>query len=221
MTHIQHAPLNRFFLPLVLFFSTATLFAQDQYCGGGTIYRPIVDGNHDVEIHDRSNPEDALYANSSDLEMVTDHNTVQGKQEIGLKFTNIFLPANAVITNAYIEFTVDDDTSEPTDLVIDIDPTASEATFQARISQPPARLEKAYVRWFGIPAWDRDVSPFERTPDLSGLIQAYRSGLRQGNPNEIREIMFWITGTGSRSAKSFEGGGPPVLHIEYKFPCRE
>ena len=218
MTHIQtKLPKKSFFL-FLLVLAGASLAAQGKDCGGGIIYRPIVSGDHDVEIHDRSTPGDALYANSSDLEMVTDHNTVKGKQQIGLKFTNIPLPANAIITDAFISFTVDDDTSEPTDLVIDIDPNPSDATFYAQTSESPARLERAYVRWFDIPAWDGDAAPIERTPDLSNLIQEYRNGLGRG-VDEIKEMVFWITGTGCRSAKSFEGGEPPILYIEYTLRC--
>ena len=66
------------------------------------------------------------------------------------------------------------------------------------------------------PSWTSagDAGVAQRTPDLSPLIQEIvdRPGWAPGN-----SIALIITGTGHREAESFNGGFPPVLHIEISY----
>jgi len=72
----------------------------------------IVGGNDSVEDQlDRG-----MYMGSSDLELPNDG----GLQVIGLRFLNVGVPKGVTVTNAYIEFTVDETSgTEPANLIID------------------------------------------------------------------------------------------------------
>ena len=72
----------------------------------------IAGGNDSVEDQlDRG-----MYMGSSDLEFPNDG----GLQVIGLRFLNVGVPKGVTVTNAYIEFTVDETSgSEPANLIID------------------------------------------------------------------------------------------------------
>jgi len=72
----------------------------------------IGSGNDSVEDQlDRG-----MYMGSSDLELPNDG----GLQVIGLRFLNVGVPKGVTVTNAYIEFTVDETSgSEPANLIID------------------------------------------------------------------------------------------------------
>jgi hypothetical protein len=52
----------------------------------------------------------------------------------------------------------------------------------------------------------------QQTPNLASIVQelVLRPGWSSGNA-----IALIVTGTGTRTAESFEGGFPPLLHIEY------
>ncbi len=66
-----------------------------------------------------------MYLDSSDLELTEDGS----EQEIGLRFNNITIPSNAVITSAYVQFTVDETDSESTNLTIFAEDTDNSLRF--------------------------------------------------------------------------------------------
>ena len=150
---------------------------------------------------------------SSDLELVTDVDV----QTVGLKFNTIMLPKTATIYKAYIQFEVDEASldsawlkleGEATDLALSFETSAANITNRARTT---ANVEWSPLSWPDI----NESSPDQRTPDISHIIKEIRdrSGWMVGN-----SMAFIITGTGTRTAKSFDGGttlGSPLLHVEY------
>jgi hypothetical protein len=72
----------------------------------------------------------------------------------------------------------------------------------------------ASVGWTPV-AWPtvRQAGPDQRTPNLATVIQEIvsRPGWASGNA-----LALIITGTGTRTADSVEGGWGPILHIEYQ-----
>jgi hypothetical protein len=58
-----------------------------------------------------------MYLGSTDLELVTDPDIANGLQSVGLRFNVVDIPQGATITNAYLEFQVDETSSENTSLV--------------------------------------------------------------------------------------------------------
>ena len=59
-------------------------------------------------------------------------------------------------------------------------------------------------------SWVRRAA--QRTPDLGAVLQEV-----VGRPGWVSNnaLMIIITGSGRRTAESFEGGFPPVLNVEY------
>ena len=141
---------------------------------------------------------------SSDIEMVYDSWNSQGLQTLGLRFDNITIPANSLITNAYIQFTADESTSGNVTLTIKGEDVANSSTFSAssnNISNRPTTT--ASVVWSSIPSWaDNQAGVAQRSPDLSTIVTEVMgsNGWQHGNP-----ITFIITGTGNSSdyRKSF------------------
>ncbi|MCA9361368.1 metallophosphoesterase [Candidatus Kaiserbacteria bacterium] len=152
-----------------------------------------------------------IYLDSSDLELVTD----DAEQKVGLRFRNITIPPGSTVTNAYIQFKVDEASSENTVLTIKAEDTNNASTFAGNGNISARTLTSASVNWVP-PAWTTvgQAQTGQRTPNLSSVIQEVvsRSGWSSGNA-----IAFVITGSGTRVAEAYDGdsAGAPLLHIEY------
>lgn len=156
----------------------------------------------------------AMDLTSSDLELVYDGSTAQ--QEVGLRFKNINIPLGATITNAYIQFAVDEADSGTMGLTI----------FGENHGNPPAFTSTAYnisgraktsasVSWTP-PAWAtlQEAGANQRTPNLTSIVQAIigRSDWAANNA-----MAFIITGSGERTAEAYDGSAAeaPILHVSY------
>ncbi len=135
---------------------------------------------------------------SSDIELVYDSWNNQGLQTIGLRFNNVTIPANATITNAYIQFTADGSTAGVHTLKIKGEKVANSVTFSNTANNISSRTTTtAEVNWSALPAWtDNQAGAAQQTPDLSAVVAEVitSNGWQNGNP-----ITFIITGTGSSS----------------------
>jgi len=80
---------------------------------------------------DAEESEDALdvLIESSDLELVFDDFSDQNNQTVGIRFTNVTIPTDAIIQNAYIQFYADDTGDVQTDVTIKGEASASSPTF--------------------------------------------------------------------------------------------
>ena len=155
---------------------------------------------------------------SSDLEFVMDKTS---NQTLGLRFTDIKLPKGALISKAYIQFTVDEITNiDPCNLVIkaeNVDNSTTFTTAVGTISTRPTTTES--VNWNPTAAWTLVglASDDQKTSDLKTLVQALvnRAGWASGNA-----ISFIITGTGARVAQAYDldPAKAPELVIEYYIP---
>ncbi|MEN0048384.1 MAG: T9SS type A sorting domain-containing protein [Bacteroidota bacterium] len=190
----------------------------EEICGGGQIDRPIVAGEDDVE----QGSDGTMLITSRDLEMVDDDGLNLLDQVIGLRFTDIAVPSNATIKEAYIQFSTDID-----DFNSNADPTSLNIALEAGDSAPFTEdnndlTNRFYIleniAWNNIPAWtiNEEAGEDQRTPDLSTLIQEL---ITLSTWNEGGAMTFLLEGTGSRSAKSFEGGAAPRLFIRYEIEC--
>ncbi|MBD9373702.1 RTX toxin [Rhizobium sp. ARZ01] len=158
----------------------------------------------------------SMSSNVNDLELGFDGTS---RQTVGLRFTGIDIPKGAIITNAYIQFTVDEVTTGTVSLLIRGEDTNDAAAFTTAKFNVSSRLATdASVAW-APPDWTvrGEASLAERTPDLKAIIQEIvdRDGWAA-----LNDMAFLVTGTGTRTAKSFEGSatGAPLLHIEYHVP---
>ena len=175
----------------------------------------VISGLDDVE----ESSSGYLYINSSDLELTTDGSTVQ---TVGIRFTDVDIPWGAVITSAYIQFVTDEVKTGATSLLIrgvDSDSAAAISGAYHNVSSRPmttASTAWAPAGWTTVGA----AGSAQASPDLSPIVQEIidRNGWAAHN-----NMMFVVTGTGTRTAVAYEGGASnaPLLHIEYTVPSNE
>ncbi|MCO5197202.1 MAG: hypothetical protein M9941_05555 [Anaerolineae bacterium] len=164
-----------------------------------------------------------IYTNSTDLELVADDEpATAGNQTVGLRFRNLDIPRYAAITNAYITFRAVSPDSPNTNnntanLLIEGHDADNPATFPATNNNPSFNISSrtrttASVNWTPGP-WSAGTN--YSTPDLKSIVQEIvnRSGWNANN-----SMVFIITGTGSRSAASYNGdaANAPLLVVEYE-----
>ena len=175
------------------------------------VVRSIADDGDDAE----ERPSGSLSKNTFDLDVTED----AGSQTIGLRFTNVLVPPGMIVTRAVIQFEADEAQSGATSLTFFGHDTDNPTTFENipyGISGRPRT--SASVGW-SPPAWNvvGEAGPGQRTPDLKNVVQEIvdRPGWSAGNA-----MVFIITGTGLRTARSREGlpSGAARLTIEYVPP---
>ena len=131
-----------------------------------------------------------------------------------MRFRDLQIPPGAIITGAEVEFVAEETGSTPTSLVIQaetVDDASAFTSSQHNISNRPRTA--AIVSWTNIPAWNTRHEKHQ-TPDISAVIQEVvsREGWNSGN-----DLVLIITGTGERSAESYDGdnSSAPLLRVEY------
>lgn len=140
---------------------------------------------------------------SSDLELVNDGG--DGDQFVGIRFTNLNIPSNAVINNAYIQFTVDETDASTGDKYIWTEAIDNSNSFTLLPSEISTRVRSTdSITWTNIPVWNTvgAAGVGQQTPDLSLIVQEIvnRPGWVPGNA-----MTFIIHGTGERVAEAFDG----------------
>ncbi|MEI2302527.1 cadherin repeat domain-containing protein, partial [Ensifer sp. MJa1] len=166
----------------------------------------------DVEQRDTG----AMTSNSSDLELAVDGSKIQ---TVGMRFTGIDIPKGAIITNAYIQFTVDQVSTGLVSLLIRGQDADDAAAFSANAFDVSSRLTTdASVAW-APPDWATRgaAGAGQRTPDLKAIIQEI---IDRGGWAALNDIVLLVTGTGTRTARAFDSSAAsaPLLHIEYYVP---
>ena len=154
----------------------------------------------------------SMYLNSSDLELVFNHSD----QTIGMRFNGVEVPQGAFVTNAFIQFKVDEVNEEVTHLIIEGQASDNASTFTANdgnVSSRPRTI--AGVSWAPEP-W-RTIGQAgldQQTPDIASIVQEIvdQPGWRSGN-----SLVIIITGSGERTAESYDGdqNGAPQLYVEF------
>lgn len=156
-----------------------------------------------------------LWTTSSDLELTFDVNP-GGDQLVGIRFQHIDIPQGAQITKAYIQFTTDEVSTNETTLSIQAENEDLALPFEGSNSISSRPRTTTLVNWSPEP-WESEWESGEtqKTPDLASVVQEVinRNGWIQGNA-----MAFIITGTGTRTAESFDGEQDKAakLHIEYQ-----
>ncbi len=152
---------------------------------------------------------------SNDLEFFDGF--ILGLQRLGVRFANVAIPPGANITQAYLQFQVDETGSAQgiTANIRGID-TDNKGNFLAPLSSDElkdASLTNASTLW-PIPTWNvvGQSSLAQRTPDLSGIVQ------------EIVDRGGWSSGNGLAFRLNKQGGGsglrvaeknPVSLYVEW------
>lgn len=149
---------------------------------------PISEGGDDAEEwrgEFEGDPDGMMDLFSSDLELCTED--VDNKHMVGLIFRNVEIPAGATITNAYIQFTCDDDDNQEGPLAMDIwgiNEANTSAPFLEDLFNITSRPNTtASVTWFA-PIWavKDEKGPDQATSDLTEIVQ------------EIIDLSGWVSG---------------------------
>jgi len=202
---------------------TATLTVTDDTGNTNSISQTItsIDPNAAtiLNIQVNSSSDDAeeyadgtMLLSSSDLELTQEFSN----QTIGMRFNGIAIPANAVISSAYLQFQVDESSTGTTQLTIHGENNVNPATFTTNDNNITSRsLTNTSSTWS--PATWANVNEqgaAQRSNDLSPIIQEV-IGLSGWNSGQ--SMVFIIDGNGNRIAESFDGSptGAATLHIEY------
>ncbi len=199
-----------FCIALALCFSHLS-FGQTQ-----TVQVQIASSSDDAEERGlNGNSPGIMDLGSSDIELVRDGN--DGDQFVGLRFESLPVPKGAIVTNAYIQFTVDEDDDIPGTVFIQVEDADNPVTFNGTTGNISSRpVVNDTVSWSNIPVWSTvgEAGEDQRTPDLSGLVQ---STIDRGGWTEGNAISFIITGTGERVAESYDGvaASAAVLVVEF------
>ena len=179
-------------------------------------------GSGSISIRVNSSEDDAEESNtgvmdlvSSDLELVYDGG--DGIQHVGMCFDGVTIPEDVTITNAYIQFKVDETDSADVTVTIHGEAIDSASAFDNDADDISSRdLTTASVDW-SPPPWTSGGAAGEdqRTPDLSDVIKEIveRPGWVNGN-----SLVTIITGTevnDKRTAESWNGdsSGAAALNI--------
>ena len=174
---------------------------------------PIATSSDDAE--ERMSDGD-MNLTSSDLELVDEGGI--SNQAVGLRFNQIGIPKEAMITNAYIQFTTDEMDSGTTNLTLHgqaIDNAPIFANIDHNISSRPktnASVNWSPAAWANIGA----KTTIQQTPDLKSIIQEI---VNQAGWTLNNSLAIIITGTGKRTTESYNGStfDAPILHLTFEY----
>ena len=160
---------------------------------------------------------------SSDLELTQESDN----QVIGLRFTNVNVPRGATITSAELEFEIDEEHSDVTNLVIYGDASDNSAALSnsnGNITDRPAT--SMTVAWTNVfPAvQNAKISNNAIAPIIqeivcrgAGVVVGTCPAAVAGNWTSGNDLMLMVFGTGKRETESFNGepANAPVLRVTY------
>ena len=162
----------------------------------------------------------SLDPGSSDLEFGAE-SSGNDPQMVGMRFSNINIPKGSLITNAYIQFTVDaiGKNNSPCNIIIKGEASDSAIMYNPASAYNITSRSKTTdsVTWaVSGNSWSTvgAATAEQRTSNLKTLVQSLitRNGWKSGNP-----LAFNMYGTGTREVESYDGDAPkaPLLVIEY------
>ena len=182
-------------------------------CGSATtVVRDIDNRDRDIE-EDTATGE--ITRRDDDPELVQDGTA----QFIGLRFTNLAIPAGATITSATIRFTTDEEDADDTSTTIFAELNTAPPTFSDGNNISSRTQTSSSVSWDDIPAWSTvgESGPNQTTPDVAALVQEVIDLVSWGSGDDIA---FIFEGWGERTAESFDGDSTKAaeLAVTYILP---
>jgi len=184
------------------------------------------DGEDHIAYGDQAD-DGAESRGSSDLEMPWEGGVQSSSlQVIGLRLAGIPIPKGVLITDAYVQFTGDDDDDEklvggPVNLIINglLQPDPDEFGSGENFYTDRNPKTTAEVNWTDIPEWsNRQATPASKTPDISSIIQEI---IGQDDWSSGNALMLFFrddeTNPSAATRSALSGGQAsgtePLLHI--------
>ncbi len=169
-----------------------------------------------------SNTDDAEERESDKVIELTSPDLDLGSKRVGVRFNNITIPQGAIITNAYLQFTADENETSNVTLRVRGNDVDNAVTFSSANGDVYTNRVKTSANVIWTPGnWSVGNSgAAQRTPDISTVVQEIinRGGWTSGN-----SIALFITSTNGyndaneRASESNEGDPSAAqLHIEYE-----
>jgi hypothetical protein len=159
---------------------------------------------------------------SSDLEMPYEGTGQDNPQIIGLRFVGVPVPSGATITEAWVQFQVDETKggTDPVNLIIQGELSSDAAEFGSdALAVSSKTTTAAQVSW-SVPDWTSvgDNGPDQRTPSLVPIIQEIvnQSGWAGGSIVLIIKDDPANPSVGVRCAEAGPGDDAALLHISYQ-----
>jgi hypothetical protein len=157
---------------------------------------------------------------SSDLELPYEDTGQSTPQVIGLLYTDIFIAKGAAITEAWVQFQVDEAKggTDPVNLIIEGELSANAAAFTSDAFNVTSRARTtAQVQW-SVPNWTNvgNHGPDQTTPNIASIIEEIvnQDGWAAGN---ALVLIFSDDpanpSSGVRCAEAGPGSGAALLHI--------
>ncbi len=178
-------------------------------CTQKTLVSKIAQKSDDAEQRLSNN---STNISSSDLEMPRDGNR---QQLVGIRFQNILIPKNATITEAKLEFTVDERKTGDISMRIWGQASDNADRFRTNWSDISNRPLTGSVDWDDLPVLE--VNDTIETPDIKSIVQALvdRGGWESGN--SMAFVLGRKSGSGRRTFESYDGeqSSAPTLTIKY------
>ena len=173
----------------------------------------------DVEEHGPTSLTPGTIYFISAVNLVTDTMGAKhrGVQTVGLRFTDIGIPQNALILNAYIQFDSWSATTDSTSVSISTEDVEDAQPIVGTDFNISTRAKTADpVPWIDIPAWTSGGlhGPDQQTPELASIVQPVvdKAGWMTGN-----SLCFIIEGYGNRVATSWDNNPDlaPLLVVDF------
>ena len=184
--------------------------------GSGALQIQVAGSSDDAEESATAQVDTA----SSDLELVYDGS----RQTVGIRFRSVDIPWGADVTQAYVQFVVDEAPTGQTTPTLTIQGQAigdapAFATINGNLSER-ARTS-AQVQWQPPPWPTVGVAGVDqRTPDLSAVIEEIVRGDAWAPGNALVVLITGTSGSkaNSRTAEAYDGApaDAPVLYVEYR-----
>jgi hypothetical protein len=187
------------------------------YAGEIDITSSLLSNNDDAEENKDGGSVDL---SSSDLELCVEDLTwplSDNDQWVGLRFGGLEIPRNATIISAYIQFTSDENQSDPANLKIYAEVSDNASSFTSANNNLSSRTRTStHIPWTP-GSWTAESSGLnERTPDIKQFVQSIvnRPFWNIGNA-----MVFLFEGSGTRSAYSRDNNvqKSAKLHIKFKY----
>lgn len=181
----------------------------------------IADELDDVEEH--LNPEKLgdMDTGSSDLELAYEDEDMGDPQLVGLRFTNVTIPTDSPITEAWVQFQVDETKGGtlPVNLIIQGELNPDPNAFSGDANDISSRPRTATSVQWSVPNWENvgDSGPAQTTVNIAPILQELidQDGWASGN---AMVLIFsddpCDPSTGIRCAEAGVGDDSAMLHIE-------
>jgi len=195
---------------LTTFVLVLGLVSPSTVFGGILVERTIAEGSDDAEELVYGEP-GAMELDSGDLELVYEEEDQDNMQVVGLRFTDITIPKDFKIKDAWVRFDVDEikGGTYPVFLQIHGELSPNAATFSSDDFDITSRPKTKASVWWQVLPWTakHEHGPNQTTSNIAAIIQEIvnQDGWVSGNALVLTFTPDWIVSLGVRCAESFEG----------------